>query len=366
MKTFFAYYVETFKNIVTSEPLVATLILSIFFYGIFYPTAYEAQQPEGLPIVIVDQEHSTTTTKIITALMNNPDVNVKVVTGNFLEAKQLVQEEKAEGILLLPYNLSKSLHRGENGGIGLYLAASNLLASKKIGLGLAITVETVLAKQIEAWGHITQFKPQIPIHQIPLYNTLEGYGSYVFPAISSLIVHQTILLGLGMLIAGYREKMWATNLKEYLAIYTALLTIGCCGCLYFFGFVFWMYDYPSGGNFWGMILAVPIFVSAVIALAFLVASFVDCAERIGHIIVSTSVPLFLLSGIAWPYEAMPAWIEWIGRVLPSSVGPQTFIQLNQMGVPTSLVIPKLIYLFCFAAIGMILAYYRLSKKPSTT
>lgn len=366
MKTFFQYYLQTFKTIVTSEPLVATLILSIFFYGIFYPTAYEAQQPEGLPIVIVDEEKSPTTARIIDALMSNPDVHVKTITGNFIEAKQLVQEEKAEGILLLPYNLSNSLHRGENGGVGFYLAASNLLASKKIGLGLALSVENVLVDQIEAWGHITQFKPQVPIHQIPLYNTLEGYGSYVFPAISSLIIHQTILLGLGMLIAGYREKGWRPQLKEFWAIYCAILTIGCSGCLYFFGFVFWIYEYPHGGNFWGMLLAIPIFVSSVIALAFLVASFVDCAERIGHIIVATSVPLFLLSGIAWPYQSMPSWIEWIGRPLPSSVGPQMFIQLNQMGVPTEIILPKLIYLACFTAICLILAYYRLTRKPSIT
>ena len=124
----------------------------------------------------------------------------------------------------------------------------------------------------------------------------------------------------------------------------AFAYVGCCGCLYFFGFVFWLFDYPHGGNFWGMLLAVPIFVSSVIALSLLIASFMDCAERIGHIIVASSVPLFLLSGIAWPYEAMPTWIHWIGQILPSSVGPQMFIQLNQMGVPTSLVIPKMIYL----------------------
>ena len=361
MKEFLFYYRKTFKNIVTSEPLVATLILSIFFYGIFYPTAYNAQQPEGLPIVIVDEERSVTTERVINNIYSNPDVHIVNISGNFAEAKEMIQEEKAQGILLLPDGLSNSLRRGEPGGIGFYLSASNLLTTKKIGEGLALSVENTLAEQYSKLGNITQFKPAVPIHQIPLYNTLSGYGSYVFPAISSLIVHQTILLGLGMLVAGYREVKWKATPIEFAAIFAALLTIGCCGCLYFFGFVFWLFDYPHGGNFWGMLLAVPIFVSSVIALSLLIASFMDCAERIGHIIVASSVPLFLLSGIAWPYEAMPTWIHWIGQTLPSSVGPQMFIQLNQMGVPTSLVIPKMIYLVCFTIFCLSLAFHRLKK-----
>ncbi|ALH96569.1 ABC transporter permease [Acinetobacter equi] len=363
MKAFFKYYFQTFKDVAKSEPILATLILSIFFYSFFYPTAYKAQIPEGLPIVIVDEEQSVTTAKIIDAVYLSPNVHVTTITGNFAEAKQLVQEEKAEGILFLPDNLSNSLRRGEIGGVGFYLSAANLLASKQIGVGLAASIEAALKEQIAQLGHITEFSITIPVHQIPLYNTLSGYGSYVFPSISSLIIHQTIILGLGMLIAGYREKKWIPKTVEFWGVFFAIFTIGCLGSLYLFGFTFWYYDYPHGGNFWGMILAVPIFVGCIVSLAMLLATFMDSAERVGHVIVSTSVPLFLLSGIAWPFEAMPSWIKWIGQVLPSTNGMQMFIQLNQMGVPTNLVIPKLIYLFAFGLICLILAFYRLRFKP---
>ena len=76
------------------------------------------------------------------------------------------------------------------------------------------------------------------------------------------------------------------------------LTIGTLGCLYLFGFTFWLNDYPRGGNFFGMLCAVPIFISAVIGLAFFIASYLDTSERAGHLIVFSSVPLFLLSGTA--------------------------------------------------------------------
>jgi len=140
-----------------------------------------------------------------------------------------------------------------------------------------------------------------------------------------------------------------------------VLSIGCLGCFYLFGFTFWLYDYPRGGNFTGMLLAVPIYIGCVIGFSLVLASYLDLPERAGHLIVFTSIPLFLLSGAAWPHAAMPEWMQYLGLALPSTQGIQMFIQLNQMGVPTSMVVPKLIYLATFAAVCLVWGYRRLKK-----
>ena len=41
-----------------------------------------------------------------------------------------------------------------------------------------------------------------------------------------------------------------------------------------------------------------------------------------------------------------------------------FVQLNQMGVPTAIVVPKLIYLATVGAILLALSYYRLVMMKS--
>lgn len=364
MKLFFQYYLKTFKDIFANSSILTTLILSVFLYSFFYPTAYQAQQAQALPIIIVDEEQSTVTSTIIGHVANSPNVDIKAITGNFSEAEQMVQRQQADGILLLPENLSNSLRHGEVGGVGLYLSAANFLKTKQIGLGLATSIESALTAQAEKIGNISHFAPALSIHQIPLFNTLSGYGSYIFPAVAPLIIHQTILLGLCMLLAGYREqKIWKPQSAEFWAIFAAILTIGCLGCFYLFGFTFWLYDYPRGGNFSGMLIGVPIFIGCVIGMAMLLASFLDMPERAGHLIVFTSIPLFLLSGTAWPHAAMPLWLQWVGEFLPSTQGIQMFIQLNQMGVPTDIVTPKLIYLSVFGAVCLVWAYWRLKLKP---
>lgn len=362
LRSFFTYYAKTFKDIVQNSSIFTTLILSVILYSFFYPTAYKAEHAEALPIVIVDEEQSQITSIIIGAVAQSPNVEVKAVIHRFTEAEQMIKAQQADGILLLPNHLSNSLHRGEVGGIGLYLSAANFLKTQKIGLGLAASIESALAEQAEKFSHISEFSPELSIHQIPLFNTLSGYGSYVFPAVAPLIVHQTILLGVCMLIASYRMQKWRPNLIEFWAIYSAILTIGILACFYLFGFTFWLNDYPHGGNFWGMLLAVPLYVSCIIGLSMLLASFLDQPERAGHLIVFTSIPLFLLSGTAWPHAAMPIWMQYLGQALPSTQGIQLFIQLNQMGVPIDLVVPKLIYLSCINVTFLILCLYRLKYK----
>ncbi|TCM67296.1 ABC-2 type transport system permease protein [Acinetobacter calcoaceticus] len=359
MKNLLDYYFKTFKDIFKNSSIFTTMILSVVLYSFFYPTAYQAEHAESLPIIIVDEEHSQLSAQVILEVRKSPNVEIVAITANFSEAQAMIEKQQADAILLLPYNMSNSVVRGEVGGVGLYLSAANFLKTKQIGLGLASAVENTLSQHLERFTQISHFSPAVSVHKIPLFNVLSGYGSYIFPAIAALIIHQTILLGLGMLIAGYREQHWQPQAAEFWGCFLAVLSIGCLGCFYLFGFTFWLYDYPHGGNFWGMLLAVPIYISAVIGISLVCASYLDMPERAGHVIVFSSIPLFMLSGTAWPHAAMPTFLQWIGLALPSTQGIQMFIQLNQMGVTTALVMPKLIYLSVVAAMSLVFAYYRI-------
>ena len=74
----------------------------------------------------------------------------------------------------------------------------------------------------------------------------------IFLAVAPLIIHQTLLLGLYMLIARYCERQWRASRVEFLAIYLVALTIGTLSCLYLFGFTFGFNDYPQGLNHIGI------------------------------------------------------------------------------------------------------------------
>ncbi len=362
--TLFQDCIATFLAILKNRSILLTMVLSIGFYGIFYPTAYHAQHAQALPLIIVDEEQSALSHTIIRTTSHSPNVEVIDITNSLPQALKQVRSMHAEGILYLPKTLSQSIHHGETGGIGLYLSGAYLLRTQTVSTGLISSLEQVLIDEMAKFTQISHLQLPTLVHKQPLFNTTSGYGSYVFPAIAPLIVHQTLLLGVGMLICGFQQTHRRLRISQLISVYLVAGMIGTLSSWYLYGFVFWQQDYPRGGNFWGMVLATPIFIGAVIAIASALSSFFDRSERVGQLLIFSSVPLFLLSGLAYPFVGMPKWLVSSAELLPSTQGIQMFVQLNQMGVPTQLIAPKLFYLFAVMLIMSLLALWRLCLKPS--
>ena len=346
---FIKHYGATWGDIIKNRSIFLTMVLSVVFYSFFYPFAYKAERPAHLPIVIVDEEQSPLTQAIITTASHTPNIEIFAISDDFDDAKTLVQNGQADGILLLPKSLSQSIHHGDTEGVGLYLSSAYFLRTQNIGAGLISSLQATIIDELGKFTH-TRHKP-IPelIHTSAMFNPLSGYGSYIFPAVAPLIVHQTVLLGIAMLVAGYRQQRQKATLAKYLSVYAVGLTIGCLSCFYLFGFAFWWHDYPRGGNFWGMVLAVPAFVSCAVGVAVLIASWLDDSQKVGVLLIFTSVPLFMLTGLGFPLVGMPDFMQKVAYALPTTQGVQMFVQLNQMGVPTDDVWHKIVYL---ASVGM--------------
>src|SRR5690606_42146833 len=97
-------------------------------------------------------------------------------------------------------------------------------------------------------GVVSDVSPVLGVRQIPLFNALSGYGSYVFPGVAPLIIHQTILLGLSMLILVYRERKVELNANAFIGMCLAVFTTGSLGCFYLFGCRFWLLVYTCVCN----------------------------------------------------------------------------------------------------------------------
>ena len=84
-----------------------------------------------------------------------------------------------------------------------------------------------------------------------------------------------------------------------IGLFTLLVIAGA------FGFVFWFQDYPRAGSFGAMLLTTALFVACTVAFALFIGSFFDRGERSAQYLAASSALVFFLSGVPWPFEAMP-------------------------------------------------------------
>lgn len=53
------------------------------------------------------------------------------------------------------------------------------------------------------------------IINIPLYNPVGSYQNYIYPLVLIMILHQTMLIGIGMICGTLREKMRGTTIRTH-------------------------------------------------------------------------------------------------------------------------------------------------------
>ena len=55
----------------------------------------------------------------------------------------------------------------------------------------------------------------------------------------------------------------------------------------------------------------------------------------------TSIPVLMLSGVSFPREAIPDWLFELGKIFPSSSGVDAFIRIQSMGATFQDVLPQI-------------------------
>jgi ABC-2 type transport system permease protein len=200
-----------------------------------------------------------------------------------------------------------------------------------------------------------------------LFDEREGYASYIVPAVAVLIVQQTLLIGAALLAGtwcqrgGARARWLLRQPARALGLWALLGGLGLANGLFFFGFIFWFWDYPRGANLPLAALVLLPFVLATAALGLALGAWSRQRERVFMLWVATSIPLLFLTGTPWPLQAVPEPLQWLAACLPNSAGVQALVAANQMGASLADVLPQLRHLWLLCGVFMLLAAWALAS-----
>lgn len=328
-----ATFLAVFRNLPRTRPVSSLLILAVVLYAFYYPAAYAGQTAVGLPVAVVSSSQTELTRRLVEGLNAAHTVEVAAVTPSATEARDLMRRGVVDGVVILPDRFEADLARGAADGIAVWLNGGYLVRVTSVGRAVAAAAADVAESRLEGLPETARAARLAPtVKQDSLFNPTEGYGDYAVPAVSLIILQQTLLLGAGVIAALRRETNAAPlRTSARLGLWLALTAIGTMSCLFYFGFVFWFQDYPRAGDLWSVILLTPVFSAGVSALGLLLGGLFDRHERVLQVLVGTSAPLFFLAGTAWPHFMMPQPLVWLAHLSPSTAAVQAFVRMNAMG-----------------------------------
>lgn len=337
-------FLATWRAMLTDKGALTLLFVGCVAYSFFYPLPYSKEIVQRVPVAVVDQDRSAMSRQITRFAMAHPSLDVVAVMPDLPAVQERLWRGDIMGVLILPRGLESDVLAGraaqaQVAGNGLYLMLNKVALN-----GLAEVVATVsagielkrLAAGTPSGAQAAAQRAPVMLDPLPLFNVAEGYGAYVVPGVATLIVQQTLLIGMTMLFGTWFQRRsfplaGGHTAAGYCGMLLAFASVAFLNCCYFFGFVFWFQDYPRGGNFGGMLLLLLLFSLTVAALGMLLGMLFRTRERGTQLLIATSMPVLFLAGLTWPVDLMPPPLQALRWLLPSTAGIQGFVALNQMG-----------------------------------
>ncbi len=343
-------FTGTLRRIFTDSGAWLLLVVAIGGYSMFYPLPYLHQVVKGSPVAVIDHDGSSLSRQLIRWVGAHENLRIEHRYPAPAELEAALAAGAIDGYLVIPEGFRADALRGRRTVVLYGGDASRFLVFKQVLSGLAEVTGTLSAGielrrlQAAGLGRVQALTAQGPVqlHLRPLFNTREGYGSYLIPAAFILILQQTLLLGIGLIFGtdvarGVRLPpdaglglfaRFAGGCLAYLALYTV-------HAAFYFGFCFWLFDLPRHGNGLDLALFTLPFLLAITLFAQALGGWCRQRETSLQLLLVTSIPFLFLAGFAWPLALMPPPLRWLAHLVPATAGIQGFMRLNQMGATLS-------------------------------
>lgn len=347
LDTFFIWKDEL-KNVFKDSGVMIFFFLVPFIYPLLYAFIYNNEVVHNAKMVVVDQSDSYLSREYIRKVDATADVKVVAVCSDMEEAKRMMDAKEAYGILYFPSEFSKNIHKGKQATVSLYCDMSALLFYKAFLLATT-EVSLEIGKELRAQNNPSSTIEQekitinpIPYESVALFNSQNGFASFLVPAILILVIQQTLILGIGMLGGTAREKNRFHSLVPISRHFNGTLRIVfgksltyillyVVVCIWALAVVPKLFSLPQVGEPWTVMLFVLPYLFASIFLSMTLSGFMTSREAPMLVFVFTSVILLFISGVSWPKEAIPPFWKAVGYLFPSTPGIQGFIRINTAG-----------------------------------
>ncbi len=371
--TLFKLFTAELKALLSNPVVMLTMFGGVIFYSFLYPLPYSQQTPRDLPITVVNLDKSQTSYQLERMVDATPHVAIVQRDHSIEDAKQAFLSRQVSGILVIPEHFYKDLLLGKSPTLAYAGDAAYFLVYGTIVEGLVQTGGTLSAKAKvarlvvdgeplnSAMEHWSAFQTNLK----PTFNPRMGYVDYVVPAVFVFILHQTLIMSVGLMGGTQKQGTgyWSrVSPGRLILIRTMLFVAGYyLLSLYYFGASFERLGISKLASMSQLLTLLLPFLLSACFIGIWLGALVQRRELVTVVVLVSSMPLIFSSGFIWPSEALPTPIIWLANLFPSTPGIQGFLSLNQMGAEWWQIAQQWTQLWLQTLIWGILAWWQYRK-----
>lgn len=300
-------------------------------YGILFGFVYEKGKVTDLPIVVVDEDNSPMSHRLIEMLEDNETVKIAAIAPANVDLHSLSVKYDAASVIVIPDRFEADILYKRYPEIPVYVNTDNILTANFSSKAIQIVTGTLKAGiEIEALRKTgvpealasTQYEP-FQVTYIKNYNTSGNYMYFLWPGMLATIFQQVLFLALAITFAAEFENGTFSELVKKSR--TSLMAIAAkCTPYFIMSFMIWVcyaimhlyFKVPLGYNLGWITLIAGLLVFSVSMIGILVSILIPNQLKATEILMVIATPSFVLSGFTWPLSQMPVWIQYLAQAIP--------------------------------------------------
>ena len=344
----FYIWKQEFRTTFRDQGVLIFFVLVPLVYPLIYSFIYTNETIREVPTVVVDNSRSSLSREYLRKVDASPETSIVAYCADMEEAKLMLKDRKAYGIIYIPAHFSDDIVQGKQTQVSIFCDMSGLLYYKALlTANTNVSLAMNAAIKMERAGNTTARQDEITAYPIEyedvaIFNPTNGFAAFLIPAVLILIIQQTLLLGIGLSAGTAREHNQFKDLVPINRHYNGTLRIVMGkGLSYFMVYslvavyilcvvprLFSLNQIAIPGVL--TLFTLP-YLTACIFFAMTASIAIRNRETCMLLFVFTSVPLLFLSGISWPGSAMPSFWRYFSYLFPSTVGINGYVRINSMG-----------------------------------
>ena len=384
MKDFLKLLRIEFKRIFSNSVLLAIFIGAPIFYGVLFGYVYKQAKVINLPIVIIDEDHSPMSDKIIEAFEDNEALlvsDIRYTAGNILDEMPFKQ---FDAVITLPTNFEADILQKRHPEIRVDLNMANILnantASKNIQavlmtLNAGIEIEGLKKSGLHPTQAATSYE-SFKINFNKLYNSSGNYINFMLPGLLIAIMQQIIFLAMALVFArDFEDGHFGVLVKKsksslyHIALKSTPFIIMIPIMWFFISLLFNYFRIDADIYNLPMLLLTTTLTMASMCIGMLFSIAIPSQLKATELLMVISTPAFILSGFTWPTLAFPDAIANVATYIPSTQFLRGFRKIAFYGGDVSSIkseVNTLLMICCVSFVVLVLLLqfkiYLFSKK----
>ncbi|EKT3966769.1 ABC transporter permease [Flavobacterium psychrophilum] len=331
MKNILQLIAREFKLFFGNKILRMLFIGAPVMYGFLVGSVYEKGKVTNLPIVVVDEDQSAMSQKLIQMFSENEVLKIVNVLNNTNQSRTVALKRDAPCVVVIPRDFESQILQKHYPELVVFVDASNTLtanfASSNINLCVAtlkagIQIEGLKKQGLSQKIAETQYEP-FKTTFIKENIRSGNYLYFMLPGVLLTVFQQVLLLGLALSFSSEFENNTFKDLVKKMSNPFGLIFVKVIPYLLMSMGILWLYygfsvyyRLPLHTDWFPFASATFLFVFSVCCIGILGSILLPNQLKATEVLMVVATPSFILSGFTWPLSQMPIWVQNIANAIP--------------------------------------------------